>query len=340
LLCKPHHERVDKRHPEDYPPETLISWKEAREAGGIAALNALGTIDENELADELKGAAIEITNSTVTLGGTGGSAPAAGGGGGGVIGDGTGGPGGPGGHVNLAGVPGTAPGAGGGGSGAIGPDAIGAEGGGGGQFVSGVIKVQEGDQLRVHVGEGGHEGRAGEDTYVELVGKDGVPREVFRAKGGVAGRSGVGLRDERDGPSLRITSAFFCDAAQIKQGLLNVWGAGWNRCDFDSGPASFSCVVAVIAEAVVPGPRETELTFTLVDSEGNVRAEDVLPVSYEANPIPHRIPLAHRFDGHDVTESGIWRVLITSGRWVLSDADIRLEVKPGPRQGSVADETT
>lgn len=31
LLCKPHHELVDKRHPDDYPPDLLSEWKAQRE---------------------------------------------------------------------------------------------------------------------------------------------------------------------------------------------------------------------------------------------------------------------------------------------------------------------
>lgn len=32
LLCKPHHDVVDRRHPDDYPPEMLVGWKTEREA--------------------------------------------------------------------------------------------------------------------------------------------------------------------------------------------------------------------------------------------------------------------------------------------------------------------
>jgi hypothetical protein len=32
LLCKPHHDVVDRRHPDNYPPEVLADWKTAREA--------------------------------------------------------------------------------------------------------------------------------------------------------------------------------------------------------------------------------------------------------------------------------------------------------------------
>src|SRR3954453_9044568 len=32
LLCKPHHELVDKRHPAEYPATVLAGWKASKEA--------------------------------------------------------------------------------------------------------------------------------------------------------------------------------------------------------------------------------------------------------------------------------------------------------------------
>jgi len=332
LLCKPHHERVDKRHPDNYPPETLLAWKAEHEAGGIAALSATGTIDENGLAEQLQEvAAIELNDAVINLGGTGGSALGAGGGGGAVIGLGFGGPGGLGGNINLDGKPGTAPGAGGGGGGAFGPDAFGGEGGGGGEYVaSRRIPVEPGDQLRFHVGEGGKEGRDGEDTHVEHVNKDGVVTEIFRAKGGVAGRSGTELRDLRDGPSVKITSAFLCDVAQVKNGLLNVWGGGWDRVEYGSVPTAFSCALVFIAEVLIPGPRDTELTLQLIDSDGAVRAKDAFPVTYDAYPLPQRLVLSHGFNDHEVTKPGVWQITISSAAQLLSAIDIRLVIEPQP----------
>jgi hypothetical protein len=47
LLCEPHHEFVDRRHPDRYPPETLAEWKARREAeAGIDAPALAGLTDE------------------------------------------------------------------------------------------------------------------------------------------------------------------------------------------------------------------------------------------------------------------------------------------------------
>lgn len=105
LLCKPHHELVDKRHPERFSVQELTEWKRNREAQVLTQRSGLGSIDEDAIdVAFLEGAKVEITDSIVHLGGTGGSAPGAGGGGGAGIAGGMGGDGGKGGdHVVLDG---------------------------------------------------------------------------------------------------------------------------------------------------------------------------------------------------------------------------------------------
>ncbi|MEW1951089.1 hypothetical protein AB0280_17780 [Pseudarthrobacter sp902506025] len=49
LLCKPHHELVDKRHPERYPAETLLKWKTQREAAAGIDRKDLSGITEDDL---------------------------------------------------------------------------------------------------------------------------------------------------------------------------------------------------------------------------------------------------------------------------------------------------
>lgn len=51
LLCKPHHEIVDKRHPDRYPPDMLSEWKAQREtAAGIDGVSLAG-VTEDRLVD-------------------------------------------------------------------------------------------------------------------------------------------------------------------------------------------------------------------------------------------------------------------------------------------------
>jgi hypothetical protein len=50
LLCKPHHELVDQRHPDRYSVEVLESWKTTREGESGVPPGALSTMTEGELA--------------------------------------------------------------------------------------------------------------------------------------------------------------------------------------------------------------------------------------------------------------------------------------------------
>ncbi len=51
LLCKPHHEWVDKTHPERFQIEDLERWKEDRETGGITELRGLDGLTEERLRE-------------------------------------------------------------------------------------------------------------------------------------------------------------------------------------------------------------------------------------------------------------------------------------------------
>ena len=53
LLCTPHHNIIDKLHPDDYSIEDLEGWKSDREAGGLAALKGLKDLTEDRLQEML-----------------------------------------------------------------------------------------------------------------------------------------------------------------------------------------------------------------------------------------------------------------------------------------------
>jgi len=71
LLCKPHHEVVDKRHPDKYPVEVLTDWKARREAeAGLDRLK-LSTLTDDRLVgliEEAVGAARLQRQLTIELG--------------------------------------------------------------------------------------------------------------------------------------------------------------------------------------------------------------------------------------------------------------------------------
>ena len=56
LLCKPHHDLVDRIQPDEHPAEVLKSWKAEREGGGLAALHGLKGLTEARLAEMIEGA--------------------------------------------------------------------------------------------------------------------------------------------------------------------------------------------------------------------------------------------------------------------------------------------
>jgi hypothetical protein len=61
LLCKPHHEEVDQRHPERYSAELMERWKLAREKGGLSALRS---ITEENLELHLERAVAAVARSS------------------------------------------------------------------------------------------------------------------------------------------------------------------------------------------------------------------------------------------------------------------------------------
>jgi hypothetical protein len=318
LLCRAHHDLIDNKHPEQHSVAVLQGWKQAREAEAGQALSELGAIDPDDLERLFVDAAV------IHLGGQGGSAPGAGGGGGGSFGSGTGGPGGPGGNTYiLDGTPGTAPGAGGGGAGAIAPDLPG-EGGGGGEYVKKRLAVNPGDIIRCNVGEDGKEGQAGDEVTVEVVDrKTEKVKDVVRAKGGRAGRSGNAIRDEEEGPAVVITSAFLADVARIRNGLIHVIGGGWDHVIVEELPVATSGSIVVIAEPLVTEARETELLFEMVDPNGNAEKLGALTVDVSNPDRPLRIPGICHFTVEPTT-SGTWSARVLSGGVELATIPFRV----------------
>ncbi|MFZ1491740.1 MAG: hypothetical protein WAS51_17515 [Ilumatobacteraceae bacterium] len=76
LLCKPHHDEVDKTNPRDYSVEDLEAWKRDRENDGVAELRGLDGLTEERLAEMLQDALGSATKAAsaspgeITLDGT------------------------------------------------------------------------------------------------------------------------------------------------------------------------------------------------------------------------------------------------------------------------------
>lgn len=303
LLCKPHHEEIDARHREKYPPEILLKWKRRHEGSNLQPLAELGAVPEDDLAKLLAEAAVNINSSVVDIGGKGGSAPAAGGGGGGVIGSGSGGPGGPGGNVRLEGTPGSAPGAGGGGAGAREPNARGGAGGGGGEYVSKQLNVSDFTHLEVQVGEGGKSGGDGEDAVVTGVKKDGTKVELIRAKGGRGGNKA------QFAPSIlpfRLSAAMLANSAEIRDGLIYALGSGWDYFKAPQLPASLNVAVILTLDVIELGPVGADVDVQLSDPGSEIRARSNLWVEEHAEQRPRRLNRIFFFLQQKIDQSGTW----------------------------------
>lgn len=71
LLCEPHHEFVDRRHPDRYPPEMLAEWKAQREAEAGIDVPALAELTDERLVGLIEKALASISPQrllTVELG--------------------------------------------------------------------------------------------------------------------------------------------------------------------------------------------------------------------------------------------------------------------------------
>lgn len=60
LLCKPHHELVDTRHPDRYSIEDLEGWKRSREGDAIDQLAQVGPVTEDTLAGLLTQSVVDV----------------------------------------------------------------------------------------------------------------------------------------------------------------------------------------------------------------------------------------------------------------------------------------
>lgn len=222
---------------------------------------------------------------------------------------------------SLGGHGGSAPGAGGGGGGAIGPGAIGGRGGDGGEMKSGSFHLNEGDELRIHVGKGGEGGKPGfpgagdgEDSYIEVVRPDGSVEELLRAKGGRGA-------DREIGP-VKVTGAMLANSAELRETLIFALAAGWTKFYVTELPTHFSFAVIFVAEA--DGEPMGGVTLSLIDPKGAVLLEQTLSFNFSLGSSVPSVFTINVFGNSDV---GIWRVALTNGGRVVSELPFELALK-------------
>lgn len=258
LMCHDHH--VITNDVVAYPAERLREMKADHEKRF-----------ERGLASMMEAASVQITNSTILLGGEGGKAP----------------------------------GAGGGGGGAIGPHAIGGPGGCGGEIKHAIIHLDEDCVgMRIHVGEGGrggingNPGTDGEDSFVEVVRRDGSVQEILRAKGGKGCDQSTG--------SAQIGVALLANRAELREGLLFALAAGWKSYTVESFPAPLTFDVLYIAEPD-SSPQGT-ITTDIVDSHDTVVATQIQRFDFSAGSVPFVVRATAL-----AAEPGMWHVVLCCG---------------------------
>ena len=305
LLCKPHHDLVDKRHPTEFVPDHLLSWKVAREGNNLV-IDDPTALAEDVLEEALLAGAsanmtmIRIEQGGLHLGGKGGNATGAGGGGGGVVGSGSGGPGGDGSTVQLAddvridldGAAGAS---------------FGAGGGGGGLLDSGVLV------RRAHDGEG----REGRGHSEGLDGQDGQPTSFgdpttdffIEVPGGSGGFAGDGTRRASDVLGLSLLT--LANSTELRAGLLFVLGGAWQSIQTLNLGDTLRLVVVMVFEAGSLETGDYTTTVSVTDPAGSISATVKFPVTVEESGDLVRIP---RLVVVDVAVSafGIWTVSVDS----------------------------
>jgi len=237
LLCKPHHDLVDKTEPERYPSLVLERWKDDRESDFRKPLESIGAVSSSEQIFDMT-----IESGVIISGGTGGSALGAGGGGG--------------------------PG--------VGPYARGGHGGRGGDYVRKRFELDESVVgLRIEQGEpglGGTDGLAGqrsEDSTLHALFADGEEEEVVRLE---APRGGTSRSEFPDGKP-RVVSAMFCNYAERRDNLLFIIGGGWDVFRANRFPAVVSGVAAYRL-AGLPRAELFPLRFSLFGENGEEFGEN------------------------------------------------------------------
>lgn len=307
LLCKPHHDQVDKTDPESYPTEMLESWKTEKEAG--LEIGAAELTEEN-LGEALVGFAVETNVVTVagnlSLGGRGGEAPGAGGGGGGVIGSGSGGPGGPGAppltvsdsqRVELAGGASEEPGSG---------------GGGGGYLAPGTIESTLPDSLEGSVVLLGQDGRSGGDTVLMLVGK-----EILKATGGEGALAGSGQRSRSN--HLRVSTLTSCRYVEVSsEGLVHIVSGGFTWHAVLNLGDTLRIAIGTIVEAGSVPEGEYTLRYVLTGPDGATRLEKSYGIAVtkvgDVARLAMTVPLTVSVDAF-----GVWKVSVCSDEECLAE---------------------
>lgn len=353
LMCPVHASNIDSSDSiGSYPADLLRKWKDNQIADYRSKMNGwpLTTVMAEQAQQASISGDISIQATNIKLSGEGGQAPGAGGGGGGAIGHGSrAGTGGPGGrhyffgssndeHMEITSQPPDdfrqAPGAGGGGAGAYGPNSVAGDGGGGGDSACGRIDVVPGDIIKIEVGDGGkgahlpgqHAARGG-DTVLRQLAADGTLKRVIRVKGGEGAKAGalpgecqpITDADVQDG--FHITALLPVNAAEFREGLLFMLGAGWSRYPVQNLPQDAVWKVLCSASwSILSTTHDRGLHLCLLDPQGTEVSRIPLIIAANVIACTNVHWLAHI--GAVLNAEGLWILRIQSDELILCETGV------------------
>ena len=249
------------------------------------------------------------------------------------------------------------PGAGGGGAGAIGDGAVAGDGGGGGEQVSAIIDINKLKELRqrgfhhaeVVVGQAGpgprhlgEHGRAGEDTLIKFVTRDGAVLKTIRTRGGQGGASGgaslpdgvAGLFDddvERGG--FCITTLMPANAVEVRDSLVFVLGGNWASLQVPTIPSDARLHVVCTARwRTLEGATPRGIFLSLVNPAGREASSEALVVP--AQSLQGGFCSWVSTIGATLDAEGAWTLRLHSGGYLLAHFDVQVSVAPGVASGT------
>jgi hypothetical protein len=117
---------------------------------------------------------------------------------------------------------------------------------------------------------------------------------------------------------MRVAAAFLCDAATIREGLLNVLGAGVTNLRRESFPAPLGISLVYMAEAIgaddLSQPHTLTIDVRAVDDQqviAHVEASWVADLASETDvTVPNYAPIVVPFDQVALAKPGYYEVTI------------------------------
>ncbi len=226
--------------------------------------------------------------------------------------------------ISFGGIGGIGPGAGGGGGAAIGPNSRGGDGGTGGQIiVLENLPVTPGEAYKIIVGQGGRGGEEGKSG--EAGGDTSFGNITVK---GARGGAGANSTANASGSSALDVQAILSDAAAIRDGVLFVLGAGWERCNVPTVPHQVMwCLALVLTRGATADFSGVTVTAEVLEPNGTVVLTSELAVDFGASRPLARLPALMPLQ-ITISTAGAWQVRLMRDGSELVTLVVDVQVLP------------